>query len=67
MSNFTYVLSIHDVAALAYGRDTLVRVDHYSVSWRRHRPRFAISSARVGRDRKFHTVGYAYLPSVTYQ
>jgi len=65
--NFTYVLSIHYVAALANRRDTLVWVDHYRICRRRHRPGFAIPSARVGRDGEFNAVGYADLPRVACQ
>lgn len=63
----TYVLGVHDVAALANGRDALMWVDHHRVGRRRHRPWFAVPSARVGRDGELNAVGYADLPRVTCQ
>lgn len=61
----TYVFGVHDVATLADGSDALIRVVYDSVRRRRHCPRLAVTSARVGRDTEFHATGYADFPRVT--
>ncbi len=61
----THVLGLHDVAALAYRSDDLVRVIHEGLPRRRHRPRLAVTSTRVGRDVEFHTLRDADAARVT--
>lgn len=64
-SVFAYVLSVHDVAALAHGGDGLVRVGSQGLGLRGHGPRLAEATACVRRNVELDAVRNADLARVT--